>query len=393
LPGKRARPVPRGRRRSNAPPLPDWRIWYYLLEAAGLAVQLVNSAQAKNLPGRPKTDKHDAQWLARLTEMGLLRPSFVPPPEIRALRDYTRLQVHLVQDRTRLYQRLEKLLEGALVKLSAVVSSLTTQSARTMIWALVRGERDPQVLAGLAKTRLRARRGELVQAFTGMQFRDSHAGAARSLLTLIDGLDREIDILEGKISQCLDQIPAAQGVDLDGTAGLGAGTGPAAGVLPAAARLAEIPGVSHELACAIIAETGLDMTRFPTAGHLVSWAGMAPVAAQSGPRSRKAGKGRGDSYLRARLTQAAAGAAGTATFLGERHQRLARRIGGKRSKVAVGRSILIIIWHLLANPETRFRDLGPGHHATTTSTSKKIRNHIRQLQALGLDVTITPQAA
>jgi transposase len=367
-----------------------WRIWFYVLEAHGLAVQLVNSSQAKNLPGRPKTDRLDAQWLARLTEMGLLRPSFVPPAPIRELRDYTRTRIHLVHDRTRIYQRLEKLLEGALCKLTSV-TKLTTDSARDMIRALIGGERDPQVLAGLARTRMKAKHDELVAAFTGMMFGDHHADLARRYLNLISYLTEDIEALEGKIAACLEAIPQAHGVSADGIPG--PDPGPQAAILPAAARLAQIPGVSEDLARAIIAETGLDMTRFPSAAHLVSWAGLAPVARQSGPRHRKGAKGQGNSYLRGLCTQAAAGAAGTATFLGERHQRIARRRGPGKAKVAVGRSILIIIWHLLADPAAPFTDLGPDHYARTTDKNKKTRNLIRQLHALDWDVTLTPKAA
>jgi transposase len=369
-----------------------WRIWYYVLEAAGLDVQLVNSSQARQLAGRPKTDSLDARWLARLTEMGLLRASFVPPAEIRRLRDYTRMRVHLVHDRTRCYQRLEKLLEGALVKLSAV-TRLRTASAKAMIAAMIAGERDPHTLAALAQTRLTAKHGELVAALTGMMFGDHHAHLAATLLNLIRYLDEDIEILDGKIAGCLDQIPAAQGVNADGSTGPGAGTGPDAAVLAAAARLAEIPGVSQDLARSIIGEIGLDMSRFPTAAHLVSWAGLAPVASQSGPRSRKSKKGQGDSYLRGFCTQAANGAAGTATFLGERNSRIAKKRGPARAKVAVARSILIIIWHLLKDPRARFADLGPDHYARRTDKDNKTRNLIRQLNALGLDVTITPRAA
>ena len=182
-------------------------------------------------------------------------------------------------------------------------------------------------------------------------------------------------------------------MDGDGATGPGAGTGPDAAVLPAVKRLAEIPGVSEDLARAIIGETGLDMTRFPTAAHLVSWAGLAPVARQSGPRTRKAKKGQGDSYLRGLCTQAANGTSRTDTFLGERLRRLAKRRGGARARVAVARSTLIIIWHLLADPEARFADLGPDWHARKTDKDKKTRSHLRQLQALGWDVTLTPRAA
>jgi hypothetical protein len=158
-----------------------WRIWFFVLEAAGLAVQLVNAAQAKNLAGRPKTGTLDAMWLARLTEWGLLRPSFVPPAAIRELRDYTRARTRLTQERTRCFQRLEKLREGALVKLSSVASKLTTQSAQDMVKAMIAGQRDPQVLAGLARTRMRARHDDLVEALDGM-FDDHHGELARMLL-------------------------------------------------------------------------------------------------------------------------------------------------------------------------------------------------------------------
>jgi transposase len=368
-----------------------WRIWYYVLESAGLAVQLVTASQARNLPGRPKTDRLDAMWLARLTEMGMLRPSFVPPAPVRELRDYARARTHLVQDRTRCWQRLEKLLEGALIKVSSVASKLTTVSAQDMIRAMIAGERDPRALAGLARGKMKAKHDALVEALTGM-FDDHHGELAQMLLDQIAFCDTRIAVLAARIEEHLDRIPAAWGVDADGATGPGAGTGTDATVLPAAQRLAQIPGVSAELARSVIAETGLDMSRFPTAAHLVSWAGLCPSARQSGPRIRAGKKGQGDSYLRGYLGQAATGAAGTATFLGERHGRISRRRGRAKAQVAVARSILVIIWHLLADPGARFADLGPDYYASRTDKDKKIRNHIRQLQALGMDVTITPAA-
>ena len=367
-----------------------WRVWFYVLEAHGLAVQLVNSAQARQLTGRPKTDDLDAKWLARLTEMGLLRPSFVPPADIRQLRDYTRARVHLVQDRTRQYQRLEKLLEGALVKVTAV-TRLTTASAKDMVRAMIAGERDPRTLAALARTRLKARHEDLVAALTGMRFTDHHAHLARTLLNLIAYLDEDIAILEDKIAACLDAIPASWGTDADGATGPGAGTGPDAPVLGAAARLDEIPGITAELAASIMSETGLDMTRFPTASHLVSWAGLCPRTHQSGTRARH-GKGTGNTYLRGYLGQAATGATGTATFLGERHARIARRRGPAKAQVAVARSLLVIIWHLLRDPQARYADLGPGHYQNRIDKTRKARNHIRQLEALGYTVTLTQAA-
>jgi transposase len=364
-----------------------WRIWFFVLEAAGLAVQLVNAAQAKNLAGRPKTGKLDAMWLARLTEWGLLRPSFVPPAAIRELRDYTRARTRLTQERTRCFQRLEKLREGALVKLSSVASKLTTQSAQDMVKAMIAGQRDPQVLAGLARTRMRARHDDLVEALDGM-FDDHHGELARMLLDQIAFCDGTIARLEARIEQAVAAIPQAWGVDADGTTGPAAGAGPDAPVLNAAARLAEIPGISPALARSVIAETGLDMTRFPTAAHLVSWAGLCPRTHQSGPRTRSK-KNQGDTWLRGSLGQAAAGAARTRTFPGERYGRIARRRGKAKAKVATARSILIIIWHLLSDPAARYADLGHGYYAARTDTDRKLRNHIRQIQALGYTVALT----
>jgi transposase len=365
-----------------------WRIWFFVLEAAGLAVQLVNASQAKSLPGRPKTDKADAMWLARLTEMGLLRASFVPPKAIRDLRDYTRMRTRLTQERTRCWQRLEKLLEGALVKVSSVASKLTTMSAQDMIKAMIAGQRDPRQLAALARGRMKARHGELVEALDGM-FDDHHGDLAGLLLDQITALDGKITQLGAWIAQAVTAIPAAWGVDADGTTGPDAGTGPDAAALPPVQRLAEIPGVSPDLACSIIAEIGLDMARFPDAAHLVSWAGLCPRARQSGPRTRAGKKNQGDTWLRGHLGQAATNAARTATFLGERYHRIARRRGKAKAQVAVARSILVIIWHLLSDPAARYADLGAGYYQTRTDTDRKIRNHIRQLQALGFDVTIT----
>ena len=295
-----------------------WRIWFFVLEACGLVVQLVNAAQAENLPGRPKTDKLDAQWLARLTELGLLRASFVPPKAIRDLRDYTRARTRLIQERTRCWQRLEKLLESALVKVSSVASKLTTVSAQDMIKAMIAGQRDPGMLAGLARGRMKAKHDDLVEALDGM-FDDHHGELAQMLLDQIAFLGERITRLSARAAALTAAMPAAWGVDGDGTTGPDAGAGPDAAVLPVIARLTEIPGISPDLARAIIAETGLDMSRFPDAAHLVSWAGLCPSARQSGPRTRAGKKGQGDTWLRGALGQAATGAASTDTFLGERY--------------------------------------------------------------------------
>jgi transposase len=368
-----------------------WRIWYYLLEAAGLDVQLVSARDVKNVPGRPKTDKLDAVWLAKLTERGMLRPSFVPPAEIRNLRDYTRLRTDLVRERARYWQRLEKLLEDALIKVSAVASRLTTVSARAMIEALIAGERDPQVLAGLARGRMKAKHDALAEALAG-RFDDHHGELAQMLLDQIDALTGQIARLTTRIEELIAAMPAAQGVDPDGSTGPHAGLGEDAPVLPAIDRLDQITGIGRDAAQAIIAEIGLDMSAFPTPGHLVSWAKLSPQTIQSGTKNRAGHTGKGNPYLRAALGEAAATAGRTDTFLGERYRRIARRRGKLKALVAVARSILVITWHLLADRAARFRDLGPGYYASRTDKHRKTRNHIRQLEALGYTVTLAPAA-
>jgi transposase len=368
-----------------------WRIWFYLLEAAGLDVQLVKAHDVKQAPGRPKTDKLDAVWLAKLTERGMLRPSFVPPVEIRQLRDYTRLRADLTRERARYYCRLEKLLEDALIKVSAVASKLDTKSARDMVEALIAGEHDPQVLAGLARGRMKVKHAALVEALTG-RFDDHHAELARLLLDQIDALTAQIGRLTTRIEELIAAMPAAQGVDADGTTGPAAGHGEGAPVLPAVDRLDEITGIGREGAQTIIAEIGLDMSRFPTPGHLVSWAKLSPRTIQSGSRSRAGRTGKGNPYLKGMLGEAAAAAAKTDTFLGERYRRIVKRRGKLKALVAVARSILVIIWHLLTDHATRYRDLGAAYYANRIDKDRKMRNHVRQLEALGYTVALAPAA-
>jgi transposase len=365
-----------------------WRIWFYLLEAAGLDVQLVNAREVKNVPGRPKTDKLDAVWLAKLTERGMLRPSFVPPPQIRRLRDYTRLRVDLTRERTRHYQRLEKLLEDALIKVSSIASRMDLRSVRDMVEALIAGERDPRRLAELARGRLKSRHSELVEALTG-RFDDHHGELARMLLNAIDTLNGQIDTLTTRIEELLATLPD----DLDDTSVSGSGSsGPGAG-MSVVERLDEIPGIDVRGAQIILAEIGLDMTRFPTAGHLASWAKLTPRTIQSGTMLRAGKTGKGNPYLKGVLGEAATAAAKTQTFLGDRYRRIVKRRGKLKAMVAVARSIIVIIWHLLADPTARFHDLGVDYHANHIDTDRKIRNHLRQLQALGYTVTLNPIAA
>jgi transposase len=366
-----------------------WRIWYVVGEAAGLRVQLVNARAVKNVPGRAKTDKKDAGWLAKLTERGMLRPSFVPPPEIRRRREFTRLRADLARERTRHWARLEKLPGRALIKISAVASTLDTQSARAMIEALIAGQRNPRALADLAIGKMRAKRAQLAEALNGKSG-PHHGELARIILDQIDALTTQIDQLSARVSELIEAIPAAQGVDADGTTGPGAGAGPGAPVLPAVARLDDITGCGVIAAQAIIAEIGLDMTAFGTPGRLVSWARRCPQTRQSGTKTTTGKAGKGNPYLNGTLGEIAASASRTDTFPGERYRRLARRRGKRKALTAVARSILIIIFHLLADPEARFHDLGPDFYDDRISRERKIRNHIRQLQALGLTVTLTP---
>jgi transposase len=345
-----------------------WKAPFYLLEAQGLEVWLVNAKDVKHLPGRPKTDQLDAVWLAKLAERGMLRPSFVPPLPIRRLRNLTRYRADLVAVRTAEKQRAEKLLEDAQIKLSVVASDSFGVSGRAMLDALVAGERDPKRLAQLARTRLRAKLGQLQEAFTG-QFTDHHAFLLATMLGRIDQASADIAELEAKIDEMVAPFQAA--VD----------------------RLDEITGVGRTAAQTIVAEIGVDMGRFPTPGHLASWARFAPGVKQSAGKVKgKSTTGHGNPYLARVLGEAAVAAGRTNTFLGERYRRIARRRGTKKAIVAVGRSILVIGWHLLADPTVRYHDLGAGFYDSHVNAERAKRNHIRQLEALGYTVTLQPAA-
>jgi transposase len=400
-----------------------WRMWYYLLEAAGLDVQLVNARDVKHAPGRPKTDKLDAVWLAKLTEKGLVRPSFVPPAEIRQLRDYTRLRADLTRERARYWQRLEKLLEDALIKVSVVASKLDTLSVRDMVEALIAGERDPRRLADLARGRMKTKRSDLIAALDG-RFDEHHGELARMLLDQIDALGVQIATLTTRIEALIaalpDTSPSAERDDSDGGGGGGGaavqpgGEGADAATVSAAVkldpdtaprccesaqialtpveRLDEITGIGVHTAQVIIAEVGLDMSCFPTADHLTSWAKLSPRTIQSGPVTRAGKTGKGNPYLKGALGDAAAAAARTDTFLGERYRRIVKRRGKLKALVAVARSILKIVWHLLADPNVRFRELGPDHYTNRVATRRRVNNYIAQLAGMGYRVTLEPAA-
>jgi transposase len=349
-----------------------WRPPFYLFEAHGLEPWLVNAKDVKHLPGRPKTDVLDAVWLCKVAERQMLRPSFVPPHEIRRLRDLTRYRADLVGVRTAEKNRVEKLLEDACIKLSVVASDIFGVSGRDMLAALIAGERDPKRLAEMARSRMRPKIGLLEEAFAGLRvgtFGEHHRFLLARMLSRIDQTEADVADLDTQIAEHL--APFADAV----------------------ARLDEIPGVGPVAAAVIIAEIGLDMTRFPTPGHLTSWAKFAPGVKSSAGKNKGSGAtGKGNRYLARVLGEAAAGAARTDTFLGARYRRLARRRGKKKAVVAVGRSILTIIWHLLADPEARYQDLGADHYDRRVSTTAKKRSHIRGLEALGYHVTLEPAA-
>jgi transposase len=349
-----------------------WKPPYYLFEAHGLAPWLVNAKDVRHLPGRPKTDVLDAVWLCKVAERQMLRASFVPPPPIRRLRDLTRYRVDLVGVRGAEKNRVEKLLEDACVKLSVVASDIFGVSGRAMLAAMIAGERDPKTLAQLARSRMRPKIGLLEEAFAGLRigsFDDHHRFLLARMLARVDAVDADIAALDAQIEEMLAPFGDA------------------------AARLDEIPGIGATAAAIIIAEIGTDMTRFPTAGHLCSWAKFAPgINSSAGKTKGNGSTGHGNRYLARVLGESAVAAARTDTFLGARYRRIARRRGKKKAIVAVGRSQLVIIWQLLSDPDARFADLGANHYDRHVNTTAKKRNYIRQLEALGYRVSVEPAA-
>ena len=347
--------------------LPVWRV----LEdgAAFERLLLVNARHVKHVPGR-KTDVKDACWLCQLLEVGLLAASFVPPPDIRRLRTATRYRKRLIQTRTQEIQRVEKTLEDAVVKIGSVASRTLTKSGRLMIEALIAGERDPERLADLAKGRLRAKIRELMRALDG-RFEEHHAVHLRALLDHIDWLEASICRLDDRIAALTE--PFADLIE----------------------RLCTIPGVARRTAEVIIAETGADMTPFPTHGHLASWAGMSPGHNDSGGKRRSGRTTRGNVWLADALIEAAWSAARSHdTYLAAKFWRVAGpRADGKRKKkaaVAVGHKILIAAWHIMNSPDEVYRDLGGDYFARHDNPDRRKHRLINQLAALGYDVTLTP---
>jgi transposase len=345
-----------------------WKPIFYVLEATGFETWLVNARDVKHLPGRPKTDRLDAVWLCKVAERQMIRPSFVPPPQIRRLRDVTRYRIDLVETRTAEKNRVEKLLEDAQIKLSVVASDMFGVSGRDMMAALIAGERDPKVLAQMARSRMRGKITALEEAFTG-RFTAHHAFLLAKMLARIDAINADIAELNTKIEELITPF------------------------VTAAERLDEIPGIGRIAAAIIISEIGIDMERFPTAGHLASWAKFTPgVKESAGKKKGKGSTGHGNHYLARVLGEAAVAASKTDSFLGERYRRIARRRGKKKAIVAIGRSILTIIWHLLSDPEARYTDLGSDFFDKRINPERRKQAHIHQLEALGYKVTVEPAA-
>jgi transposase len=342
-----------------------WRGAFYLLEDA-VPVELVNAAHAKGLPGR-KTDVADAAWLCRLAECGLLRASLVPPEPIRDLRDLTRYRSTLTAERTREAQRLEKELEDAGIKLSAFVTDILGVSGRAMLEALIGGERDPKTLAEFARARMRSKIPQLIEALTG-RFRDHHAFLCRMHLDRIDQISITITELSARIGDKMR--PFARQADL----------------------LATIPGIGQNAAQVIIAETGGDMTRFATAAHLASWAGLCPGHHESAGIQRSGKTRHGNRWLSATLGIAVMSASRTKnTYLAARWRRLRPRLGTQKTIVALQHSILTAVWHMLTT-DSPYRDLGADHH-TRRDPERALRRIQQHAQHLGFTVRFDPITA
>jgi transposase len=340
-----------------------WKPVYNVLEGE-FEVLLANARHIKFVPGR-KTDVKDAQWIAELLQHGLLKGSFIPEAPQRDLRELVRYRTHLIQERTREVNRVHKVLEDANLKLSSVATDIMGVSGRAMLGAIIAGKDDPEALADLAKGRMRTKIEELEQALTG-RIKDSHRLLLRLHLEHIDDLNAKLEELEAEIDKLMPPFDQDDLVE----------------------RLDEIPGINQVTAQVIIAEIGTDMSRFPTANHLTSWAGLAPGKNESAGRNRSSRTLKANRYLRPALVQAAHAVSRSDTYLGEKFRRLARRRGKKRAAVAVARTMLVIVYHLMRDG-TRFEERGADFfdQLKPQSTQQWLT---RRLERLGFKVTLEP---
>jgi transposase len=337
-----------------------WKPVFYLVED-DIECWLLNAKHLKNVPGR-KTDVADAAWIAQLVEHGLVRASFVPPRPIRELRNLTRYRKALIQERTRESQRLDKILQDAGVKLSSVASRTLGASGTAMLEALVAGTRDPEILADLARGKLRAKIPQLRDALTG-RFSDHHALIVGELLAHLDYLEEAA----GRLSLAIEELiaPFADQVAL----------------------LRTIPGVDRRTAEVLLAEIGPDMGRFPTAGHLASWAGMCPGNNESAGKHYSGRTRNGSKWLRDALVESAQAAARSKNnYLAAHYTRLKGRRGHKRAVIAVGHSILVVAYHILTRHQP-YDDLGADYYLRRDEQAHA-RRLVRQLERLGYDVTL-----
>lgn len=342
-----------------------WKGPFYRLEAEGFECVLADAKQVKNLPGRPKRDPSDSRWLAACFERGAVTSCFVAMPEFRVIRLHTRYRRDLTGERTREKQRAEKLLESAAIKLSSVVTDLHGVTGRDIMDHLIAGERNPKTLAQLARTRARRKITELEEALEGAEFfADEHAALLKTMLERIDRVNAEIDELTAVIERLLapyeEQLEQAE----------------------------SMPGWGRRSAQDAVAETGVDMTRFRTGGHLSSWAGKTPLDNQSGKRTGRAKSKKGNRYLAAVTGETAIAAGKTQTREGARYRRLARRRGKAKAQVAVGNTQLKVYHKLLSNPGMRYQDLGADYYERQRDVRRQIAHHVGKLGALGFEVTL-----
>jgi transposase len=344
-----------------------WKPVYFLLEREGLDCVLYHASQVKALPGRPKTDKLDSAWLAKITERGSLPGSFVPPQDIRRLRTHTRYRRHLVQARTAEMARCEKLLEDAHVKLSSVISDIHGVAGRKMLTAIIAGERNPKVLAQMALTRMRGKIPQLEEALDCTFFTEQHAFVLAMMLANIDHLTAQINELSARIAVLCE--PYERQI----------------------AQLDAIPGIGIITAQDTIAEIGVTMAVFPTAGHLCSWARQSPQVRESGGKRKGSNAtGRGNPYLGAALGEAAVNAGRTQTFLGTKYRRLVRHMPKRKAQRAIARTQLVICYELLSDPEAVYEDLGTDYYERRANIRREVRSHARAIERRGYKVTLEP---
>ncbi|NQX14260.1 IS110 family transposase [Microbacteriaceae bacterium VKM Ac-2855] len=339
-----------------------WRQFYFLLEDAGINVVLVNARDARNLPGR-KTDVSDAAWLAQLGAYGLVRGCLVPSEQIRHIRDLTRTRTAITRERAREVERLEKMLEDTGIKLSAVASNVVGVSGRLMLEALIDGEESPAVLAGFAKTRLRSKIPQLVEALTG-RFQDHHRFLARLFLDRIDAHTSDLERVNIRLQELMAPFEHARTL------------------------LMSIPGVGKDTAEVIIAETGGDMSVFPTAGHLASWAGCVPGANESAGRQKSTKTRPGNRYLKGALGAAALANTHSNNYLNAKYRRIKSRRGNLKAVVAIEHSILISIWTMLKTDQP-YRELGADYFLQRRP-EHTLQRALNQLHAIGYDADIRP---